>query len=268
MCMNVSDAAIGARLATMLFGVSGFCCHLCGHTQAWHIKPPSLKRKCKRCRHTQSLLSGTILQHTKLPLRVWMLRLEYYEDGAIPTSTEFAEVAEISRSAAWELNQKIFRAGGFLTRELGDDPDSGQVHVRLKCRGPRGPALGPTASEWLRHLHDDVFRKQRDRFVTVRLNTLGDQVSADAPALTPTEQLRPPRPDGTQHLLHRGLDIWLVARLEETHGTVSLRWLERWVAHLCLIWSSHDGRRTPIPRGLELLAYTARCPMRELVPYG
>ena len=62
--------------------------------------------------------------------------------------------------------------------------------------------------------------------------------------------------------------MWLAARLERTHGTVSLRWLERWLAHLCLIWSSQDYRRTPIPRGLDLLAYTTPHPMRLLRPYA
>ena len=48
----------------------GFKCPRCAQTQYSEIRNRQLLQ-CRRCRYQTSLIAGTILQGTKLPMRVW-----------------------------------------------------------------------------------------------------------------------------------------------------------------------------------------------------
>jgi len=53
---------------------TGFVCPRCEHTRYCRIQSRSLYQ-CRGCRHQVSLIAGTILASTKLPLRTWFLAM-------------------------------------------------------------------------------------------------------------------------------------------------------------------------------------------------
>ena len=56
----------------------GFRCSKCGNKSAW--KTSELKYKCKKCRTTISITSGTVFQDTHIPLSKWFQSVWYMSD--------------------------------------------------------------------------------------------------------------------------------------------------------------------------------------------
>jgi len=259
---DVSDLAIGRRIGETLYGPTGFRCPHCGHGEASMVALRPRMRRCLGCGRQSSVLRGTPMAHTKKPLYVWVLRGEYFEDGQVPTSTDFAEHAGCARSSAWEINQK-FMANATHDGDLGED--SGTTTFPVVCRGPRGPDFGSGAPEYLRMLREQ-FKGVPRRETRVRLQTEGPVVSVQHSALPPdarrfdTVGLRRGYP-------HAGLERWMRAALEVRHGSVSLRWLARWLGHYCLLWSGQYVT-FDAPPAWDVLVYGPHRPLRELRPYS
>jgi hypothetical protein len=69
---------------------NGFRCQTCSAADFKHLSTRDLYQ-CKRCRHQQSLTSGTPLHKTRTPLRIWAELLFY---SAHPHLAKFEHVAK------------------------------------------------------------------------------------------------------------------------------------------------------------------------------
>jgi Transposase zinc-ribbon domain len=59
----------------------GFKCPQCAETEYSEIRDRQLLQ-CRQCRYQTSLIAGTILQGTKLPMRVWFRAMHLLAAGA------------------------------------------------------------------------------------------------------------------------------------------------------------------------------------------
>src|SRR6202008_1622153 len=65
----------------------------------------------RRCRYQPSRIAGTILQGTKLPMRVWFRAMHLLAQGKKGLSTiELGRRLGISTTAAWRLQPKMMQA--------------------------------------------------------------------------------------------------------------------------------------------------------------
>lgn len=90
----------------------GFRCPACdrrGHTR--FRREGQVYYQCRRCRHQTTLLSGTLFEATKLPLRTWFLGLYLL----VSTKTNLAALElqrhlGVSYRTAWRLKHKVMAA--------------------------------------------------------------------------------------------------------------------------------------------------------------
>lgn len=85
----------------------GFQCPVCGHDRYCEIRSRKVYQ-CNKCRSQTSLISGTILASTKLPLTTWFLGFYFItqaKDGI--SSLNLARTLGISANAALHLKHKI-----------------------------------------------------------------------------------------------------------------------------------------------------------------
>src|ERR1700674_5271947 len=67
--------------------------------------------QCRRCRYQTSLIAGTILQGTKLPMRVWFRAMHLLAQGKKGLSNiELGRRLGISTNAAWRVQHKLMQA--------------------------------------------------------------------------------------------------------------------------------------------------------------
>jgi hypothetical protein len=67
--------------------------------------------QCQRCRYQVSLIPGTILQGTKLPMRVWFRAMHLLAQGKKGLSNiELGRRLGISTNAAWRVQHKLMQA--------------------------------------------------------------------------------------------------------------------------------------------------------------
>src|SRR5260370_34968563 len=84
----------------------GFECPRC----AAQIRDRQLLQ-CRHCRHQTSLIAGTILQGTKLPMRVWFRAMHLLAQGKKGLSNiELGRRLGISTNAAWRVQHKLMQA--------------------------------------------------------------------------------------------------------------------------------------------------------------
>ncbi|KZC43074.1 transposase, partial [Rhodanobacter sp. FW510-R12] len=84
----------------------GFRCPACDERRRCRFRRGAqVYYQCRACGHRTTLLSGTILQATKLPLRTWMLAIHLLTS----TKTDMAAL-ELMYKAAWRVKHKIMRA--------------------------------------------------------------------------------------------------------------------------------------------------------------
>jgi transposase-like protein len=104
----------------------GFKCPRCAHTEYSEIRDRQLLQ-CRRCRYQASLIAGTILQGTKLPMRVWFRAMHLLAQGKKGLSSiELGRRLGISTNAAWRVQHKLMQA--MLERDRG---------YKLGVAGPR-----------------------------------------------------------------------------------------------------------------------------------
>jgi len=91
---------------------AGFRCPRCASHDYGIVYGRRLKRyQCRSCRHQATVIAGTILQATKLPLTVWFLA--FYLIGQAKTGISSLELSRhlgVNYDTAWLLHNKIMRA--------------------------------------------------------------------------------------------------------------------------------------------------------------
>src|SRR5215475_10529493 len=121
----------------------GFKCPRCAGTKYSEIQARQLLQ-CRRCRCQTSLIAGTVLQGTKLSMRVWFRAMHLLGQGKKGISNiELGRRLGISTNAAWRLQHKLMQA--MLERDR---------RYKLGAAGPRieiddaasAPAKGPGAA--------------------------------------------------------------------------------------------------------------------------
>jgi hypothetical protein len=88
----------------------GFKCPRCAATAYCQIQGRQLLQ-CRRCRYQTSLIAGTILQGTKLPMRLWFRAMHLLAQGKKGLSNiELGRRLGISSNAAWRVQHKLMQA--------------------------------------------------------------------------------------------------------------------------------------------------------------
>ena len=88
----------------------GFKCPRCAWTKYSEIQGRQLLQ-CRRCQYQTSLIAGTVLQGTKLPMRVWFRAMHLLGQGKKGISNiELGRRLGISTNAAWRLQHKLMQA--------------------------------------------------------------------------------------------------------------------------------------------------------------
>lgn len=88
----------------------GFQCDRCGHRGHAYLATRPVWQ-CNRCKRQVSLTSGTLLAHTRLPLRVWFLAIFLLTQSKTGRSAlALSRELGIGYDAAWLLKHKLMRA--------------------------------------------------------------------------------------------------------------------------------------------------------------
>ena len=104
----------------------GFQCSSCRGNRYHKIKRGALVQ-CASCNQQYSLRAGTLMQHSKLPFKVWFLAMYLISQNKKSISAlALARHCGISYNSAWLIKQKIMHA--FLQAEQ-HNPLAGVVHV-------------------------------------------------------------------------------------------------------------------------------------------
>lgn len=124
-----TEAACQAFVERERWGDSPICPH-CGHAKIYHVSGP-MGFKCSSCRKRFSLRTGNAMEHSKLPLRTWLLAicmltapvrprrsllswlLALYMTSEMRSSlplARFAEQLEVTHKTALSLAERIRRA--------------------------------------------------------------------------------------------------------------------------------------------------------------
>ncbi len=89
---------------------NGYICPKCGSRKgSWN--PDRKQIQCSICRHPTSLIVGTVLENTKLPLLTWFIAIFYIctsLDGI--SSKELERRLDVSYRTAWHLSHRIREA--------------------------------------------------------------------------------------------------------------------------------------------------------------
>ena len=86
----------------------GYKCAQCGHGEYWTNDEISYCI-CRKCRHRISLLAGTVMQDSKLPVRVWLVAMWLFvtqKDGISAKSLQ-ENLGLKSYRSAWSLLHKL-----------------------------------------------------------------------------------------------------------------------------------------------------------------
>jgi transposase-like protein len=90
----------------------GFVCPRCRGRAAWSCRRGTQPyRLCSSCGYQCSLTAGTIMQHTKLPLRVWFLAMQLISQAKNGLSAlALRRQLDVSYPTAWLLKHKLMQA--------------------------------------------------------------------------------------------------------------------------------------------------------------
>jgi transposase-like protein len=90
----------------------GFRCPACNERQRCRFRRgPQIYYQCRACRHQTTLLSGTIFQATKLPLRTWMLAIHLLTSTKTNMAAlELMRHLGVNYKAAWRIKHKVMQA--------------------------------------------------------------------------------------------------------------------------------------------------------------
>jgi len=105
----------------------GFVCPRCSSTSAWRRRRgQQALRLCSGCGYQCSLTAGTVMQHTKLPLRTWFLAMQLISSAKNGVAAlELMRQLDVSYPTAWLLKHK-------LTEAMYLAEQSRQLHGRVE----------------------------------------------------------------------------------------------------------------------------------------
>lgn len=91
---------------------TGFRCPGCDHRAHSSFRREGQRMyQCRRCRHQTSLLSGTLLEATKLPLMTWFLAMYLLTSSKTNLSAlQLKRHLGVSYRTAWRLKHKVMQA--------------------------------------------------------------------------------------------------------------------------------------------------------------
>ncbi len=90
----------------------GFRCPACNERRRSRFRRGAqVYYQCRTCRHQTTLLSGTIFQATKLPLRTWMLAIHLLTSTKTSLAAlELMRHLGVNDKAAWRIKHKVMQA--------------------------------------------------------------------------------------------------------------------------------------------------------------
>ena len=108
-----TEAACRERLFRIRWP-DGFICPKCGGRESWYQEPKKVYQcKDKYCRHQASLTAGTIMEHTRLPIKTWFWAIYLMAtDKRGSSATYLSTTLKIRYKSAWLLLQKLRSAMG------------------------------------------------------------------------------------------------------------------------------------------------------------
>jgi transposase-like protein len=92
----------------------GFVCPRCGEHHAMGFRPNGLGYwQCRGCRYPCSLRAGTMMEHSRLPLRLWFMAIYLMTQAKTNMAAlELRRHLGVSWRTAWRLKHKIMEAMG------------------------------------------------------------------------------------------------------------------------------------------------------------
>jgi len=92
----------------------GFVCPKCGSKEyGYHEKKKAYQCKDKYCRHQTSVTAGTVMEHTRLPIKTWFWAIFLMStDKRGSSATYLSNTLKIRYKSAWLLLQKLRSAMG------------------------------------------------------------------------------------------------------------------------------------------------------------
>jgi hypothetical protein len=139
-----SEAQCAHELAQLRWP-SGFRCPRCDGAEHYRVSQGGrLLLQCRACRHQASLTAGTLMDSTKLPLRVWFLAM-YLISQAKTGLSALALMRDlgVSYRTAWLVNHKIMLA---MANCDAAQPLRGDVQVDDAYLGGEHPGIGGRGS--------------------------------------------------------------------------------------------------------------------------
>ena len=124
----------------------GFKCPRCAGTTYSEIQGRQLLQ-CRQCRHQTSLIAGTVLHGTKLPMRVWFRAMHLLGQGKKGISNiELGRRLGISTNAAWRLQHKLMQAMLERDRRYKLGAAGPRIEIDDAYSAASAPAKGPGAA--------------------------------------------------------------------------------------------------------------------------
>ena len=88
----------------------GFCCPRCGSAEHCRLGRGELYQ-CSACRRQTSLVAGTLMANTKLPLQIWFLAIYLISQAKTGLSAlALKRQLGVSYPTAWLMHHKLLRA--------------------------------------------------------------------------------------------------------------------------------------------------------------
>lgn len=117
----------------------GVQCPRCGGHKVWSMHERGWVRyRCKECRRHFSIRTGTLLEHSQLPLTKWVLAVGLFKVGI--SARALARELAVSRQTAWELLHRIRDALEYdvLMDQLRGEVELDDTYVGGRHKGQRG----------------------------------------------------------------------------------------------------------------------------------
>lgn len=119
---------------------SGVECPACGHRRVWRMHEAGrCDYRCPACRRHFSVLTGTLLEGTRLPLAKWVLAIALFKIGI--SARALALELEVSRRIAWRLLHRLREAlasDDGLLQQLQGQIEVDDTYVGGRHKGQRG----------------------------------------------------------------------------------------------------------------------------------
>ncbi len=190
----------------------GFRCSQCGHTTGYRLrsrKKPTFQ--CASCHYQESLIVGTLMEHSSTSLRKWFLALFYVGKGC--SSKVLKDHLSVTYKTAWTIAAKIRRA---ISESDEKHPLTGHVLV--------SGALYNLQLFWIYGLH----KKE----LPVIVGTAAPEPGADPVTIKVKLVDRDLVQEGTYQLREEALDDFVEQHTDEHHIQTNVKRSDRLAAYV------------------------------------